>query len=345
MSPSNRPASTTDTAEAEATTPLLDLSFTKVIGGALAAVTTALAASFLGVTGTLTGAAFGSVVSSLAAAVYAASFRTAGTRIRATRTIVSRRSPGPDGDGDGEPEDPTDPTTVPPELTGRSTPLPGRTEVIPAGGEPPGDPDDQNHGSDRGDGDRGAGDRGDPAGGGAPGPHVPPRRVPWKPVAALAGLVFAIALGFISLTETFLGHPVSDNNASGTTIERVVGGGAPAPRHTGPSRSTTSGASSDTATDTSSGTATESSSGGPTGTDTSSVAPGGTTAPSGGDTASATDSGTSQPVPPTATTPGGAGGGTAGSGGAAGGGGGGGGGGAAAPGAAAPGPTTSPVAP
>ena len=50
-----------------------------------AAVTSALAASFLGVAGTIIGAAVGSVVATVGSAVYAHSLRTAGSRLRELR--------------------------------------------------------------------------------------------------------------------------------------------------------------------------------------------------------------------------------------------------------------------
>src|SRR5512142_206211 len=104
----------TDVAPSSPNKPSLDLSVTKVIGGALAAVTTALAASFFGVTGTLSGAAFGSVVSSVAAAIYATSLQTAGKKIKTTRSVVPRSSTL--GSRAATPDlDPRDPAAVPPE--------------------------------------------------------------------------------------------------------------------------------------------------------------------------------------------------------------------------------------
>ena len=58
---------------------VLGLSVAQVLGGALAAATSALAASFLGVAGTLVGAVVGSVVATVGAAVYAHSLRKAAT--------------------------------------------------------------------------------------------------------------------------------------------------------------------------------------------------------------------------------------------------------------------------
>jgi hypothetical protein len=221
-SPSNRPATTTTSTD-EARTPALDLSLTKVAGGALTAVTTAVVASFFGVTGTLTGAAFGSVVSSVAAAVYAASFKTAGTRFRATRALVTQGQ----GTEAGAGEDPADPTSVPPTLVGRSAPLDGETVVLPAAGD---------------------------QGGESAGAAVPaarsrrstarrgPGRPRWTAVALLAGFAFVIALGFITVSELFLGHPISNSTAIGdTSVSLAARGGAPGPatKHREPDKSTT----------------------------------------------------------------------------------------------------------
>src|SRR4051812_13905924 len=83
----------------------LGLSLTQIAGGALAAVTAAVAASFFGVAGTLTGAALGSVVSSIGAAIYSTSLSRAA---RVSRVLVVR--PG----GLQAP----DPAVVPPPVTG-----------------------------------------------------------------------------------------------------------------------------------------------------------------------------------------------------------------------------------
>jgi hypothetical protein len=254
-SPSNRPATTT-TETTEARTPALDLSFTKIAGGALAAVTTAVAASFLGVSGTLTGAAFGSVVSSVAAALYAASMKHAGTRVRATTRTVITRAPF------GSTADSSDPTA-----------LPAETMVLPDA----------------------AGAAGPDGRAGTSGAALPsrrdvvrssPNRSFWKPVAVLAGIAFAISLGFITLTEGFLGHPISNSQGSGTSIGTVVGGDAPvAPtKHRKPVESTTT---SDSPSESPSDSPTDSPTDGATPTD--SVAPGDTTTGP-GDQASTSDS-------------------------------------------------------
>ncbi len=65
----------------------LGLSLPQVLGGALAAATSALAASFLGVAGTL-GAVVGSVVATIGAAVYSHSLRKAATQLRVIRPAI-----------------------------------------------------------------------------------------------------------------------------------------------------------------------------------------------------------------------------------------------------------------
>jgi hypothetical protein len=266
-SSSNRPATTTVTTdESDARAPALDLSFTKIAGGALAAVTTAVAASFLGVNGTLTGAAFGSIVSSVAAALYAASLKTAHTRIRTTRTVVTGR-------GRAGAEDPEDPSAVPSELTGRSMPLPGETMVLPTA---------EGHPS--------AGSVSPFPGHQGPSPR-PGRRIPWKSVSVMAGLVFVVAMSAIFVTEVLIGHPISNSQDTGTSVSRVVQREvAPAPE-TEESPSPSESASPSDSPSESPSTTTES----PSPTDSASLAPGETTQP--GDTATPQPTGDGQTAP------------------------------------------------
>ncbi len=69
------------------------VSTVQVGASAAAAVTSALAASFFGVAGTLIGAAVGSIVSTVAGALYADYLRKAGNRLRDTKTVVVQRLP------------------------------------------------------------------------------------------------------------------------------------------------------------------------------------------------------------------------------------------------------------
>jgi hypothetical protein len=226
----------------------LDISVPKIAGGALAAMTTAVAASFLGVSGTITGAAFGSIVSSVAAAVYATSLTHAGKKIKTTRSVVLRSSSG--GGVNAAVIDPADPTSVPPSLTGRTVELPGETQALPTGyrrqpsGTPPWTPGSLTKEPAR------------------------TRRIRWKPITVMAVFTFLIALAGISISELALGHPLGNDKGSGTSIGTVVHDEAPAP--TKSSRSTGSSSSSAT-TDSTSPTdsaSTTTDTGQPTGTDT-----------------------------------------------------------------------------
>lgn len=282
-SSSNRPVTTANDPPDQAPTPALNLSFTAVAGGALASVTTAVAASFLGVSGTLTGAAFGSVVSSVGAALYAASLKTAHTKIRATRTVVPLAGAG---------ADPQDPSSLPADLTGRSVSLPGETVVMPTA---------EGHGG--------------PSAGSVPlhaedrVAHPRERRLPWKPIAVLTGLVFFSAMAVIFVTEVFLGHPISNSQQTGTSVSRVVSGDiARPPERTEPSTTETTQTSSTTSSSESpSPSATTDS---PSPSDSGSLAPGETTQsgdpgaspqPSTGASGGTgqTDQSTSQPAAPT----------------------------------------------
>ncbi len=80
-----QPATGSTTADLAAPAGVLGLTLTQVLGGALAAATAALAASFLGVAGTIAGAAIGSLVATVGSAVYDHSLRSAGARLRIAR--------------------------------------------------------------------------------------------------------------------------------------------------------------------------------------------------------------------------------------------------------------------
>lgn len=80
--------------------PFLGLSGTQTMGSALAAVTSAVVGSFLGVAGTLIGAALGSVVATIAGALYARTLDSAAVvakrKLERSRTNFGRRRPAGD---------------------------------------------------------------------------------------------------------------------------------------------------------------------------------------------------------------------------------------------------------
>ena len=74
--------STTPSPPDAPTKPKIDLSFTQVVGGALAAMTAAFLGSRLSLAGTVVGAALASVVAAVATTLYTASLRTTREKVR-----------------------------------------------------------------------------------------------------------------------------------------------------------------------------------------------------------------------------------------------------------------------
>jgi hypothetical protein len=94
------------------------LTLPQLAGGALASVTTAVVASRLGVTGTVLGAAFGSVVSTIGAAIYGHSIERAQVRVVSTGERLARARAAEPGRtrpiGPSEPSEPRVQATVAP---------------------------------------------------------------------------------------------------------------------------------------------------------------------------------------------------------------------------------------
>jgi hypothetical protein len=198
--------------------PRLGLNAAQVGGSALAAATSALAASAFGVGGTLTGAAVGSVVSTVGGAIYVHSLQNVSRR---TRTIVTR--------GRATPES-FDPGAVPVMASAPvpSGPAPAASTSVPGAQAPTAAP----AGSIRGLG--------------------------WRPVAGLSVAAFVIALAGITGSELLLGHPISDASESGTTLTRVVDtGSTPSTTHS-PTPTPSSSAPTSASTPTPTGTGTPS---------------------------------------------------------------------------------------
>jgi hypothetical protein len=172
-------------------------------------VTSAVAASYFGVTGTVIGAAFGSVVSSVAAALYAQSLTHAGRRIR---TVVVTPVGARGGTGTA---DPSDPTAVPGGLTGVREPIVNETVLLPNGQERP--PSGAPSGSN------GPGAGWSPGAGPAAGRR--PRRY-LRPAIAIGGFAFVASIGAISATEFLVGHPVARADLDGTSVGSLLGGNA-----------------------------------------------------------------------------------------------------------------------
>jgi hypothetical protein len=166
----------------------LELSGVQVAASALAAISSAVAASFLGVGGTVLGAGLGSVIATISTALYQHSLhRTNATlkKVVPVPNVVVRQTAG-------RLRAPADPADVPEIRTDGSIALP-----VPAD------------------------DRSRPAA--APADRRPLR---WGRLALAAAVVFGVALGSIAVVETFLGGSVSSvvrgEDPHGSTIGGLV---------------------------------------------------------------------------------------------------------------------------
>ena len=250
--------------EAERAGRRINLSTVQIGASAAAAVTSALAASFFGVAGTLIGAAVGSIVSTVAGAVYTESMRRAGDRVRTTQAIVVRKVASTDAvpmlrasDRHTEVGDPA--TTATTSVTVPFAQVTPQTEVVPA----------QVAQTEV-----------------APATTVPARtpRTPatswWRrrPVQLTAMMLagFLLAIGVITAAEGVLGGSLSGDRGT-STVGRVFG---------------------DTGTSTGDATPTESPS--PTATPSGSATPSATSSPTSSATPGATSPASQQPVAPTA---------------------------------------------
>jgi hypothetical protein len=240
----------------------LDLSLVQVAAGALAAVSSAVAASYFSVAGTLLGAALGSVIGTVGTAVYRASLARTNEKLREIvpiQTVVLKRAAGDDTTTAvrfaGGTEAPGHPATAT-----------GSTEVAPTD-LPTADP-----------AGTGAAPAGDPARTAANAPSVRPR---WRRLAVAAVVAFVVALGGVGAVEAVAGQSLSSlltgDKSKDRTVWQVITPQAPR-RDTGPAPTTSPTA---TPSGTASGTATPSETVSPsTGTPSPTVTPTPTGAPS-----------------------------------------------------------------
>jgi hypothetical protein len=153
-------------------------------------VSAAVVASFLGIGGTLVGAALGSIVASIGGALYSHSFQRAGYRLGETKVlavVTSRRGDEPD-------PGPADVPVI--EADADHPPYAETAPVEEAEGLP------------------------------QPGPLPPPggrvpRRLSWKGALALTCVAFLVALAAIQSVELLIGRPLS-GGSGGTTISHLV---------------------------------------------------------------------------------------------------------------------------
>jgi hypothetical protein len=199
-----------------------------IVAGAAASLSAAVVASFFGVAGTLIGTAVASVVSSLAAAVYAGLLGRTPRLVRRTTTAL-HAPPKRAGDRRGPP-----------------------SEEGPRDREPPGAPRDQEPAAARDQEPAAARDR-EPAGeggrAGAGGAGGAPVGWPWRRSAVVVGvavLIFAIAIGAVTGIEAVIKEPIAsalgvrDRGQASTSVGVAVdrAGGSATTRGPGPSSST-----------------------------------------------------------------------------------------------------------
>jgi hypothetical protein len=209
-----------------------DLDLTQVTAGALAAVSSAVAASYFGVAGTLLGAAFGSIVGTVSTAVYKRSIKRTNAKLREIvpiQTVVLRPL------SDGTRRRPENGDTVETTRFAGGTAAPGHPAT--PTGSTEGDPADL------------------PAGtsvtGAAPVVESPAaastarasRR--WWRVVAVSVAAFALALVALTSVEAVAGQTLSSwltgTDQPGTSLGRVTTGGtAPRPAPTPTATPTTS---------------------------------------------------------------------------------------------------------
>jgi hypothetical protein len=81
----------------------LDLSVTKVLASALAAISTAVAASYLGAMGTIIGAGVGSIIATVTTSIYQHSLKRTSEKLKKiplSTVVIRQRADGPDGPHD-----------------------------------------------------------------------------------------------------------------------------------------------------------------------------------------------------------------------------------------------------
>lgn len=225
-------AMTASTEPPPAKTAFLGLTYRQLISGALAAMTTTLVASRLGVVGTLIGAAFGSVASASAAALYTRSLEHAGRTVVQTRErLATTRLPIPPRQSVTSSEESVDETVVQP--VDETVVQPAEETVIQSVDETVVQPVDQP------DQDLSA-------------PSPRPSARGWR-VWALAGVgLFLLVMATVFVLELLIGQPFSgsgETSGGGTTLGRVfqgdVGGGSDPDSTPTESASTDTGTSSD----------------------------------------------------------------------------------------------------
>jgi hypothetical protein len=177
----------------------LGLSTAQVVGSALAAMSGAVSASWLGTTGTLIGAAVGSVIATVGASIYTHSLRRTGQVVKRTAVVVRQGAPFTGA--------------VPRPDPGMASDAPVRDPNAPEAGDETTEPLDRDETSER------SGRFSRLFSGG--------RDLPWVKVSLASLAVLVAALGGITAVEAITGKPISSllggDDSDGTTVGHVVG--------------------------------------------------------------------------------------------------------------------------
>ena len=191
----------------------LGLSTAQVIGSALAAMSGAFSASFLGTTGTLIGAAVGSVIATVGAAIYTHSLQRTGQVVKRTAVVVKQGAlltgavPRPDPGMVASEAPVRDPNA--PDPGDASTDGPRDEPRVDSDAEP-GEPLHRDDGA-----------------GFFARFFAGSRDLPWVKVALASMAVLVAALGGITAVEAITGKPISSllggDRGDGTTVGHVVG--------------------------------------------------------------------------------------------------------------------------
>jgi hypothetical protein len=191
-----------DTQPDDKTERTLGLSPAQIAGSALSAVSAAFVASWAGTTGTLIGAAVGSIVATIGAAFYTASLRRSSEAVRRAATQVRQTSLL---------------TGTLPRTRLDGSPQPGDTRAV----DSPEVPAEQ----------------AEPVGDDGESADLPARKLPWGKVLLASVAVMIAALGGITAVEALTGRPISSwlggDSSQGTTVGHVVGNDSGTSKDTG----------------------------------------------------------------------------------------------------------------
>ncbi|GAA1651255.1 hypothetical protein GCM10009733_055380 [Nonomuraea maheshkhaliensis] len=203
-----RPTPTSTTRRDRGKRRVARLSGAQITGGGLAALTAAVTASYLGVTGTVIGAAVMSVATTVGTEFYAHLLRRTGHRVKQHATPSRRTRPSRDDAPAGrEVRAGGDPAGY--EASGDDASACG----APAGGDHIG-------GAAVGEASADEGSAGGPAFGGGAWPHVMRGRLGWLRVGAVLALVVTVSFGGVLIYQAFSGQMAADQG-NGTSARKA----------------------------------------------------------------------------------------------------------------------------